>query len=121
MRVVNLGSDLTVFLEAKRRAKTEPKPAPEHILSSPGLAVRESFSNAPTQLRSHARTHERNEADFPVGLTPRGGFCMAGSAWPGGRVPGGRVGGTGRKAPTISFVEKSARQKQMQCRRNGST
>jgi len=69
MRVVNLGSDLTVFLEAKRKGKTAPKQAPEHILSSPGLAVGESFSNAPTQLRSHARTHERNEADFPVGVS----------------------------------------------------
>ncbi len=46
----------------------EEKSVPEKILSSRSPAGGESLSNAPTQLRSLARTHERNETDFPVTL-----------------------------------------------------
>ena len=41
-------------------------PKPSHgsnVVSQPHAA-------SPRLARSHARTHERNEADFPVGLTP---------------------------------------------------
>ena len=39
---------------------------PEEILSSPCLAGGESLSNAPTQLRSLARTHARTNETNPI-------------------------------------------------------
>ena len=48
---------------------------PEHNSTARTLALQGTTLHTPTQLRlasparSHARTHERNEYDFPVGLT----------------------------------------------------
>ena len=67
---------------ASQRARghaTTPRHAatPEDNSTARTLASDESTPHTPTQLRlasparSHARTHERNEYDFPVGLTPQ--------------------------------------------------
>ena len=65
------------------RARRHTRHTPEDNSTARTLASDESTPHTPTQLRlasparSHARTHERNEYDFPVGLTiPTSDICI---------------------------------------------